>query len=54
MRQKPVTQRAAAEKVVKAVRRATQKQHSAEEKILIVLAVLRDEDGIAEHCRREG
>ena len=33
MSQKPVTQRAAAEKVVKEIRRATRKQHSAEEKI---------------------
>jgi len=49
-----VTQRAAAEKVVKEIRRATRKQHSAEEKIRIVLAGLRGEDSIAEHCRREG
>ena len=54
MSQKPVTQRAAAEKVVKDIRRATRKQHSAEEKIRIVLAGLRGEDSIAEHCRREG
>ena len=32
MSQKPVTQSAAAEKVVKEIRRATRKQHSAEEK----------------------
>ena len=54
MSQKPVTQRAAAEKVVKDIRRATRKQHSAEEKIRIVLAGLRGEDSIAELCRREG
>ena len=54
MSQKPVTQRTAAEKVVKEIRRATRKQHSAEEKIRIVLAGLRGEDSIAEHCRREG
>ena len=54
MSQKPVTQRAAAEKVVKEIRRATRKQHSAEEKIRIVFAGLRGEDSIAEHCRREG
>ena len=54
MSQKPVTQRAAAEKVVKEIRRATRKQHSAEEKIRIVLAGLRGEDSIAELCRREG
>ena len=48
MSQKPVTQRAAAEKrVVKDIRRATRKQHSAEEKIRIVLAGLRGEDSIA-------
>ena len=54
MSQKPVTQRAAAEKVVKDIRRATRKQHSAEEKIRIVLEGLRGEDSIAELCRREG
>ena len=54
MSQKPVTQRAAADKVVKDIRRATRKQHSAEEKVRIVLAGLRGEDSIAEHCRREG
>ena len=54
MSQKPVTQRAAAEKVVKEIRRATRKQHSAEEKIRIVLAGLRGEDSIAGLCRREG
>ena len=55
MSQKPGMQRAAAEKVVKEIPcRATRKQHSAEEKIDIVLAGLRGEDSIAEHCRREG
>jgi transposase-like protein len=54
MSQKPGMQRAAAEKVVKEIRRSTRKQHSAEEKIRIVLAGLRGEDSIAEHCRREG
>ena len=54
MSQKPVTHRAAAEKAVKEIRRATRKQHSAEEKIRIVLAGLRGEDSIAELCRREG
>ena len=53
MSQKPVTQRAAAEKVVKDIRRTTRKQHSAEEKIRIVLSGLRGEDSIAELCRRE-
>jgi transposase len=41
MSQKPVTQRATAEKVVKDIWRATRKQHSAEEKIRIVLSGLR-------------
>jgi len=39
---------------VKAIRRATRKQYSAEEKIRIVLEGLRGEDSIAELCRREG
>lgn len=54
MSKKPVTQKAEAEKVVKDIRRATRKLHSAEEKIRIVLAGLRGEDSIAELCRREG
>ncbi len=48
-----MTQRAAAEKVVTDIRRATRKQHSAEEKIRIVLSGLRGEDSIAELRRRE-
>jgi len=43
-----------AEQVVKAIRRATRRQFSAEEKIRIVLTGLRGEDSIAELCRREG
>ena len=54
MRQKPGTQKAPAEKVVKDIRRRSRKQHSAEEKIRIVLEGLRGEDSIAELCRREG
>jgi transposase len=42
------------EKVVKDIRRATRKHHSAEDKIRIVLDGLRGEDSIAELCRREG
>jgi transposase len=49
-----VTPKAEAEKVVKDIRRATRKIHSAEEKIRIVLAGLRGEDSISELCRREG
>jgi transposase len=43
-----------ADKVVKDIRRRTRRQHSAEEKIRIVLEGLRGEDSIAELCRREG
>ncbi len=53
MRQKSVT-RATPEQIVKGIRRATRKHHSAEEKIRIVLEGLRGEYSIAELCRREG
>ena len=43
-----------AEQHVREIRRVTRKQHSAEEKIRIVLAGLRGEYSIAELCRREG
>ena len=43
-----------AEATVRDIRRRTRKQHSAEEKIRIVVAGLRGEDSIAELCRREG
>jgi len=43
-----------AERHVKAIRRATRKQYSAEEKIRIVLEGLRGEQSIAELCRKEG
>ena len=42
-----------AEQVVREIRRATQRQFSAEE-IRIVLSGLRGEDNIAEPCHREG
>jgi len=54
MRQKPETQKPPADKVMRDIRRRTRKQHSAEEKIRIVLEGLRGEDSIAELCRREG
>ncbi len=54
MRQKSGPVKAPADQVVKAIRRATRKQYSAEEKIRIVLEGLRGEDSIAELCRREG
>src|SRR5436190_24221527 len=43
-----------AEQVVRNIRRATRKHHSAEDKIRIVLDGLRGEDSIAALCRREG
>src|ERR1700755_3207273 len=43
-----------AERVVREIRRATRKHHSAEDKIRIVLEGLRGEDSIAALCRREG
>lgn len=54
MRQKSGPQKPAAEQVIKDIRRATRKHHSAEDKIRIVLEGLRGEDGIATICRREG
>ena len=54
MRQKSGPRKAPSEKLVKDIRRATRKRHSAEEKIRIVLDGLRGEDSIAELCRREG
>ena len=43
-----------AERVVRDIRRATRKQHSAEDKIRVVLEGLRGEESIAALCRREG
>jgi transposase len=54
MKQGPRPPKEPAEQVVKAIRRATRRQFSAEEKIRIVLDGLRGEDSIAELCRREG
>ena len=54
MRQKSGTPATTIERVVKDIRRATRKHHSAEEKIRIVLDGLRGEYSIAELCRREG
>src|SRR5215211_5981334 len=46
--------KAPAERVVRDIRRRTRKQHTAEEKIRVVLEGLRGEDSIAALCRREG
>jgi transposase len=54
MKQKSGPAKAPADAVVKDIRRATRTQHSAEEKIRIVLEGLRGEDSIAELCRRQG
>ena len=54
MIQKSETPKTTPEQVVKDIRRATWKHHSAEEKIRIVLEGLRGEYSIAELCRREG
>jgi transposase len=54
MRQKSGPQKPTAEEVIKDIRRATRKHHSAEDKIRVVLDGLRGEDSIASICRREG
>ncbi len=54
MRQRSVTPSSPSERLVKNIRRATRRHHSAEEKIRIVLDGLRGESSIAELCRREG
>jgi transposase len=54
MRQKSGHPESSSERIVREIRRSTRKQHSAEEKIRIVLDGLRGESSIAELCRREG
>lgn len=54
MRQKSETRATTSEPVVKDIRRAARKHHSAEEKIRIVPDGLRGEYSIAELSRREG
>jgi transposase len=52
-RSSALTPKTPAERVVRDIRRATRKHHSAEDKIRIVLEGLRGEDSIAALCRRE-
>jgi transposase len=54
MRRKSSTTDLSSEEIVKGIRRATRKHHSAEDKIRIVLDGLRGERSIAELCRHEG
>ena len=54
MTTRPTTKRTKGAQVIKAIRRATRKQYSAEEKIRIVLDGLRGVESIAELCRQEG
>jgi transposase len=54
MTKKPTTSKDAANKVIKNIQRKTHQTYSAQEKIRIVLAGLRDEERIAVLCRREG
>ena len=53
-RSSALTPKTPAERVVRDIRRATRKHHSAEDKIRVVLEGLRGEDSIAALCRREG
>ncbi len=54
MNQKSSTSPSPSERLVKDIRRAARKHHSAEDKIRIVLDGLRGDASIAELCRREG
>lgn len=54
MNKKSGQSKAAADKLVRTIRRKTRQTYSAEEKIRIVLAGLRGEESISTLCRREG
>jgi transposase len=54
MNKKSGTSKAAADKLVKTIRRKTRQTYSSEEKIRIILAGLRGEETISVLCRREG
>jgi transposase len=54
MNKKSGTSKAAADNLVKTIRRKTRQTYSSEEKIRIVLAGLRGEETISVLCRREG
>src|SRR5512136_1711934 len=54
MRQRSSPPETPSERLVRDIRRATRKHHSAEDKIRIVLDGLRGERSIAELCRHEG
>ncbi len=53
MNRKSGTSKDASDKLVRGIKRKTRKHYSAEEKIKIVLAGLRDEDNTAALCRRD-
>jgi len=53
-KQSSKTHKAAADAVVRSVKRQTRRKFNSEEKIRIVLAGIRGEESVAELCRQEG